>query len=184
MSPFSARVIRCCNPFHLSCLLFPSHSAFFSKSQMSDFVRRISWKRKGGLTRCAETNTSLTVRLKFQHLCSHLREWKGRGTEEKKKQSKRSRHLLMKRVTANMSLHVWGMGWKLYNHMRDCKSRRLCTGVCDDRCVHTTTLRRSWCMKETWRRDEASHEIDLNIEALRAHTHTNTVRGTRECLRR
>ena len=27
-------------------------------------------------------------------------------------------------------------------------------------------------MKETWRRDEASHEIDLNIEALRALTHT------------
>lgn len=29
-------------------------------------------------------------------------------------------------------------------------------------------------MKETWSRDEASHEIDLNIEALRALTHTTT----------
>lgn len=32
-------------------------------------------------------------------------------------------------------------------------------------------------MKETWRCDEASHEIDLNIEALRALTHTQTATG-------
>lgn len=46
-------------------------------------------------------------------------------------------------------------------------------------------------MNEMWSRDEASHEIDLNTEALRALTHAATaraytyaaVRGTRECLR-
>lgn len=150
MCPFSARVIRCCNPFHLSCLFFPC----FSLYQRLDFVRRISWEAKGRLGSLCPKATSLWQWDSIFNTSPVIwgmdtSNWSGRqsgsATEKeirkKKNKSKRSRHLpigILKtrnQDRANMSLHVWGGGWKVYNRMRAwtswwrrrCQRRPLCS---------------------------------------------------------